>query len=113
MIVDLRETFEHWPDWRPRLGLQNFSSPDYNELYEDVCTEEECLIWDHNRILDDNELDDVQTENFVNAEADGLLLESPYTNQALSEDQLILLPYLVHGYPLRDRNCSMADLLLR
>ncbi|KAL8643054.1 MAG: hypothetical protein Q9226_008435, partial [Calogaya cf. arnoldii] len=50
------------------------------------------------------ELDNFLSDTIINAETNGLLHESPYDSQALSEDQLILLPYRVQGYSLRSRN---------
>lgn len=83
---------------------------DCRETYEDRCLEDGCLQLFHNRIINDTIFDDFRTDNFVNTEAEGLLLESSYIDQPLSEDQLILLPYGVHGFSLRSRRWGLLDL---
>lgn len=96
--------------YRPQLGLAESSLSDCREMYGDRCTEDECLKLRHNRIADDTKLDDFRTDTYVNAEAEGLLLEGSYADQPLSEDQLILLPHGVHGFSLRSRRWGLSDL---
>jgi len=96
--------------YRPHLGLKESSLSDCREIYEDRCLEGECFELDHNWILDDTKIDDFRIDIFVNAEAEELLLESSYANQALSEDQLILLSYGVYGFSLRSRSWGLLDL---
>lgn len=88
---------------KPQLGLKAHSSSDCRETFEDLCTEGECLRLNDSRVLDDSDLDNSRTDIFVNAKADGLLLEGSYKNQPLSEEQLILLPCGVPGFSLRSR----------
>ncbi|KAL8758367.1 MAG: hypothetical protein Q9199_001542 [Rusavskia elegans] len=114
VIVDFTSAFRQLNKWRPLLGIREFEHPDIRELYEDACTGNECFRLSHNRICDDTQLDNFLSDAFINAEINGLLHESPYDSQALSEDQLILLPYRVQGYSLRSRiwgNRHQVDLV--
>lgn len=110
MIVDITLAFRQpqYAKYRPQLGLMESSLSDCRETYEDCCVDWECLRKSHNRILDDTKFDDFRTDNFVNAQAEGLLLESSYSDQTLSEDQLILLPHGVHGFSLRSRRWGLS-----
>ena len=113
MIIDLVRAFRQYPYSRnrPELGLDGKAWPDVRETYEDRCNGDECMLWCHNRILNDTILDIDRSRRFVNAETDGLLLENAYREKALSEDQLILLPYCVHGFSLRSRKWGTMEIL--
>lgn len=63
---------------------------------------------DHNSIVDDTEFDKLQMDRFLNIESHGIFLESRGVSQLLTEDQLILLPYCVHGFSLRSRKWGMS-----
>lgn len=104
VIVDFTSAFRQLHEWRPLLGIRDFMHPDCRELYEDECIGKECFRLPHNRICDDTALDNFLSDAFINAETNGLLHEISNDSQALSEDQLILLPYRVQGYSLRSRN---------
>ncbi|KAI4261055.1 MAG: hypothetical protein L6R42_003740, partial [Xanthoria sp. 1 TBL-2021] len=104
VIVDFTSAFRQFHTWKPLLGIKDFVHPDCRELYEDGCVGKECFNLAHNRISDDTALDDFLSVAFINDETNGLLHQSAYDSQALSEDQLILLPYRVQGYSLRSRN---------
>ncbi|KAI4262402.1 MAG: hypothetical protein L6R42_002424, partial [Xanthoria sp. 1 TBL-2021] len=101
VIVDFTSAFRQLHARKPLLGIRDFVHPDCRELYEDACTGNECFRLSHNPICDDTQLDNFLSDAIINAETNGLLHESPYDSQALSEDQLILLPYRVQGYSLR------------
>ena len=47
-------------------------------------------------------------DRFLNAESRGIFLESHGISERLTEDQLILLPFRVHGFSLRSRKWSMS-----
>ncbi len=78
---------------------------DERELYEDECAAngEQCLRRSHNGLLDDTEFDKLQMDKFLAVDSHGMFLESRGISQTLNEDQLILLPYRVHGFSLRSR----------
>ncbi|KAL8980795.1 MAG: hypothetical protein Q9205_004224 [Flavoplaca limonia] len=105
VIVDLTMAYRQ-PDylgWKPQLGIEEFKRSDYRELYENGCPSKEiCTPW-HNRICDDTVLDNYLSEVFITSETNGVLGQSSYDSQPLSEDQLILLPYRVHAFSLRSR----------
>lgn len=78
---------------------------DLRETYEDQCEEDvPCMRWDHNALYDDTFLDKSEMDRFLNVESHGIFGESREGSQTLSKDQLILLPYRVHGFSLRSRN---------
>ena len=67
-----------------------------------------CLHLDHNALIDDTDFDKLQMDKFLNLESHGMFLESRGVSQILTEDQLILLPYRVHGFSLRSRKWGMS-----
>ena len=85
------------------MGFRGASCSDIRELYEDRCLDQKCYRVDHNWIVDDELFDEVRKDHFINVESGGMLEASLDSTQALSEDQLMLLPYRVHGYALRTR----------
>lgn len=66
------------------------------------------MRWDHNAVFDDTIFDKLQMDRFLNVESHGMFVESRDGSQTLSKDQLILLPYLVHGFSLRSRNWGLC-----
>lgn len=97
-------------DRKPRLGIREFAKTEYRETFEDLCKDDvdQCLNVNHSRISDDTKLDDYLSLIFLNDEGKGLLLGGPYKIQALSEDQLLLLPYCVPAFSLKSRTFSMT-----
>lgn len=106
VIIDFTMAFRQlqYAKRRPTFGIKEFDNPDCGELYEDICTNNECSRLLHNQICDDTALDDFLSDSFIDAESNGLLHESSNENRALSEGQLIMLPFRVHGFSLRSRN---------
>lgn len=107
VIIDLTLSFRQ-PDYakhKPQIGLQGATRADEREVYEDRCPAEldPCLRMDHNSLVNDTEFDKLQMDRFLNVESNGRFLDSRSVSQILSEDQLILLPYRVHGFSLRSR----------
>ena len=47
-------------------------------------------------------------DRFLGTESHGMFLESRGVSQNLTEEQLILLPFRVHGFSLRSRNWGMS-----
>ena len=95
---------------RPQIGLQGPTRADARELYEDHCAANgyQCLEQTHNSLVDDTEFDKLQMDRFLNVESRGKFLESREISPVLTEDQLILLPYRVHGFSLRSRQWGMS-----
>ena len=95
---------------RPQIGLQGPTRADARELYEDLCPANghQCMEEDHNSLIDDTEFDKLQMDRFLNVESRGMFLESRGISPVLTEDQLILLPYRVHGFSLRNRQWGMS-----
>ena len=89
------------------MGIEVSSYPDPREIYEDKCSDKKCNTWAHNAIRVDTTFDDLRSENFTNSDSNGMLLEKSHKALPLSEDQLILLPYRVHGFSLRSRNWGL------
>ncbi|KAL8930795.1 MAG: hypothetical protein Q9208_000336 [Pyrenodesmia sp. 3 TL-2023] len=85
VIVDFTMAFRQlqYSKRRPTFGVKEYDNPDCRELYEDRCTDDECLEIMHNRICDDTALDKFLSDSFINAESSGLLHESSNENQAL------------------------------
>lgn len=83
---------------------------DEREVYEDRCPADtdQCLKMDHNNLVVDTEFDKTQMDRFLNVESHRMFLESRRVSQTLTEDQLILLPYRVHGFSLRSRNWGVS-----
>ena len=112
MIVDFTQAFRQ-PDYaihKPQIGPQGATTADYREVYEDYCPVHkiQCLRTDHNNLVDDTEFDKLRMDRFLNNESHGIFLESRTVSQTLTEDQLILLPYRVHGFSLRSRKWGMS-----
>lgn len=112
VIIDLTLSFRQ-PDYakhKPQIGLQGATRADEREVYEDRCPAEldPCLRMDHNSLVNDTEFDKLQMDRFLNVESNGRFLDSRSVSQILSEDQLILLPYRVHGFSLRSRKWGMS-----
>ena len=63
---------------------------------------------EHNHLVNDTNFDKLQMDRFLNVESRGMFLESRGGSQILTEDQLILLPYRVHGFSLRSRKWGMS-----
>lgn len=105
VIIDFEQAFRQrgYHKYAPQLGIQGNSFADVRELYDDVCSTSKCLQEDHNCILDDTQFDIFRKDKFVNAASSGLLQKTHQSTQNLSEDQLILLPYCIHGFSLRNR----------
>lgn len=79
-------------------------------MYEDNCpaNEKQCLHISDNSLVDDREFDKLQMDRFLNVDSRGMFLESRGSSQTLTKDQLILLPYRVHGFSLRSRKWGMS-----
>lgn len=113
MIIDFTQAFRQsdYAKYKPQIGLQGATRADEREVYEDRCPADEgdqCLKLDHNNLVVDTEFDKMQMDRFLNVESRGMFLESRGVAQALTEDQLILLPYRVHGFSLRSRHWGMS-----
>lgn len=109
VIIDFTQAFRQsdYAKYKPQIGLQGATRADEREVYEDRCPANEgdqCLKLDHNNLVVDTEFDKMQMDRFLNVESRGMFLESRGVAQALTEDQLILLPYRVHGFSLRSRH---------
>ena len=85
------------------MGIIGASYSDIRQLYEDRCVDYECFQVKHNWIMDDEIFDEVRKDDYINVESSGMFEGTLDSTQTLSEDQLILLPYRVHGYTLRTR----------
>ena len=96
--------------WKPQLGIEEFKRSDYRELYENGGSPKVDSIPWFNRICDDTILDNYLSEVFITSETNGVLGQSSYDSQPLSEDQLILLPYQVHAFSLRSRKWGASNL---
>lgn len=113
VIVDFTQSFRQ-PDYarhKPQIGLQGATRADEREIYEDRCTLDEglCLRNDHNALVDDTIFDKLQMDRFLNVESHGMFLESRGESQILNEDQMVLLPFRVHGFSLRSRKWRMSS----
>ena len=116
VIVDFTQAFRH-PDYtihKPQIGLQGPTRADARELYEDWCPANsvQCMQQHHNSLVDDTEFDKLQMDRFLNIESRGMFLESRGMSPVLTEDQLILLPYRVHGFSLRSRHWGMPIVVI-
>lgn len=89
---------------KPQIGLQGPTLADVRECYEDSCGVSGCIDFSHNDILNDTKFDRIQMDKFVNVESHGILRETQSSAGIISNEQLILLPYQVHGFSLRSRN---------
>ena len=67
---------------------------------------------DHNSLIDDTEFDKLQMDRFLNVDSRGMFLESRGISRVPTEDQLILLPYRVHGFSLRSRQWGMSTVAI-
>ena len=111
MIIDFTQAFRqpHYAKYKPQIGLQVMTMADRRETYEDQCDDNDlCMRWSHNSLVDDTTFDKLQMDRFLNVESHGMFLESRDGSQTLSEDQLVLLPYRVHGFSLRSRNWGLC-----
>ena len=111
VIIDFAQAFRH-PDYakyKPQIGLEGATKADERELYEDWCAVDsnQCLKRSHNRLFDDTRYDKLQMDRFLDVESHGMFLESRDVSHVLTDDQLILLPYRVHGFSLRSRRWGM------
>ena len=105
VMIDFEQAFRE-PEYhhhRPQLGIRGNSSADGRELYDDICSAKRCMLEDHNCILDDTKFDILRRDRFVNAASSEFLHKTHQSTENLSEVQLILLPYCVHGFSLRNR----------
>ena len=85
------------------MGIHGAFYSDIRELYEDRCIDQKCSQVNHNCIVDDELFDVLRNEHYINVESNGMLEGTRDSTQALSEDQLILLPFRLYGYTLRHR----------
>ena len=112
MIVDFTQSFRQPENaiHKPQIGLQRATIADVREVYEDHCSanKSQCMRMNHNCLVDDTEFDKQQMDRFLNVESRGMFLETRESSQTLTEDQLILLPYRVHGFSLRSRKWGMS-----
>ena len=112
VIIDFTQAFRQpgYAIQKPQIGLQGATRADARETYEDYCpaNQHQCLQITDNSLLDDTEFDKLQMDRFLNVRSRGMFLESRANSQILTEDQLILLPYHVHGFSLRSRKWGMS-----
>ena len=116
VIVDFTQAFRQ-PNYaihKPQIGLQEPTRADARELYEDTCPAHsyQCMDQNHNSLVDDTDFDKLQMDRFLNVESRGMFLESRGTSPVLTEDQLILLPYRVHGFSLRNRQWGLSTIVI-
>ena len=113
VIIDFTQSFRQ-PEYakhKPQIGPQGATKADEREVYEDSCSAEvknPCLQIGHNALVDDTDFDKLRMDMFLNVESHGMFLESQGVSRVLTEDQLILLPYRVHGFSLRSRKWGMS-----
>ena len=116
VIVDFTQAFRqtNYAIHKPQIGLQGPTMADARELYEDRCPAKgyQCMEQSHNSLLDDTVFDKLQMDRFLNVESRGMFLESRGMSPVLTEDQLILLPYRVHGFSLRSRQWGLSTVAI-
>ena len=92
---------------KPQIGLQGPTEADPRELFESLCGLHDCTQAECNQLNDDTELDKALMNDFINDESVSFLKEVYAGASVLDEEQLILLPYCVHAFSLRNRNWGL------
>ncbi|KAL8903209.1 MAG: hypothetical protein Q9207_004075 [Kuettlingeria erythrocarpa] len=97
---------------RPTFGIKEFDKPDCRELYEDVCTDDECFGVAHNRICDDTALDEFLFDSFTDAERNGLLHENSNEDKALIPLNIDNLSDIKNGDTADSTSSDFDDLVI-